>query len=610
MASLLVLSVFLPFLGSLALTLIPGLSVRAARASALGVALATLATSLVLLLGFHQGLTDPQFAFQGPKGAYGLEWLPSLGIRFALGLDGISLWLFLLTSILTVTAILMSWASIEDRAAGFYALMLGLQGGMLGIFASLDVFLFYAFFEFTLIPLFFLIGIWGGPDRRRASLTYFLYTLAGSMLTLLGVIALVAVHYRYTPEHVLTCSIPELTRGLANLPWREWRTGLEWADRGGESPFWTSPQVAIFLLLFSGFAIKVALFPFHGWLPTVYVESPTGATILLAGVMLKVGTYGFLRFNLGMTPLGAHALYPLIATLAVISILYGAFAALAQTDLKRLVAYSSFSHAGFIMLGLFSLNATGMEGATIQMFNHGLTTGALLACVGMIQDRYRTRDMAELGGLWARMPLWALFTIVAAMGSAALPGLNGFVGEFPILLGMYRTSPRLAVLATGGMILGAYYLLWMLQKVAFGPLREPVVRQGDLAADGRPEASPAGIRPVSGAEIAALAPLMVLIVWIGVHPAPFIDPIKPPFRSLVANFTPPPYVEVPFGSPMITPRPPGMFQQAGMGGGGGGGGGRRGPRPTAPTQAPPTTRPPGRPTAPPGGPAPAPAPRP
>ncbi len=562
MASLLVWTVFLPFLGSLTLALIPKGTARTVRGVALGFALATLGASLVLLLGFEAGVTDPQFAYRGEGGGYGFPWMPRLGIRFALGLDGISLWLFLLTSLLTVTAIFASWGSIEDRAPAFYALMLALQGGMLGIFASLDVFLFYAFFEFTLIPLFFLIGIWGGPERRRASLTYFLYTLAGSLLTLLGVIALVAVHYRYTPNHVLTCSIPDLTKGLADLPWQEWRTGPAWGDWRQNLPFWTTPQVAIFLLLFSGFAIKVALFPLHSWLPLVYVESPTGATILLAGVMLKVGTYGFLRFNLGMTPLGAHALYPLIATLAVISILYGALAALAQTDMKRLVAYSSFSHAGFIMLGLFSLNATGMEGATLQMFNHGLTIGALLACVGMVQDRYRTREMTELGGLWARMPLWAFFMIVAAMGSAALPGLNGFVGEFPILLGMYRTSPTLAVFATGGMILGAYYILWMLQRVVFGPLREPAVRPSE----GQAIAGPTGPRPASWAEIAGLAPLMALILYIGVHPSPFIDRLQPPFRAVVANFQARPLPVVPDPPPPrpLDPSAPGAPRSGGM----------------------------------------------
>ena len=385
--------------------------------------------------------------------------MPRFGVRFALGLDGISLWLFALTSLLMITAVFSSWESVTERAPAHYALMLALQTGLLGIFASLDVVLFYIFFEFTLIPLFFLIGIYGGPERRRASVTFFLYTLAGSLLTLLGVIALVAVHYQHTMPHNLTFSIPELTQGLADLNWDEWRQGHTWGDWKDGKPFWSTPQILIFLLLFAGFAIKVPLFPFHTWLPLAHVEAPTAGSILLAGVMLKVGSYGFLRFNMAMTPVGAQALYPLMASLAVIGILYGALAALAQTDVKRLVAYSSVSHMGFIVLGLFALNATGVDGAVIQMINHGLTTGALFACVGVIYERYHTREMSEIGGLWNRLPVWAFMFILAAMGSAALPGLNGFVGEFPILLGMFRKNSTYAVLGSLGMILGAYYLL-------------------------------------------------------------------------------------------------------------------------------------------------------
>ncbi len=348
---------------------------------------------------------------------------------------------------------------MTERAPAHYGLLLALQTGLLGLFASLDVVLFYIFFEFTLIPLFFLIGLYGGPERRRASVTFFLYTLAGSLLTLLGVIALVAVHYQHSQPHVLTFSIPELTEGLKHIPGTSGPRPEPGATGSDDRPFWMTPQVLIFLLLFAGFAIKVPLFPFHTWLPLAHVEAPTAGSILLAGVMLKVGSYGFLRFNMAMTPIGAQALYPLMATLAVIGILYGALAALAQTDVKRLVAYSSVSHMGFIVLGLFSLNATGIDGAVIQMINHGLTTGALFACVGVIYERYHTREMAELGGLWKRLPLWAFFFILASLGSAALPGLNGFVGEFPILLGMFRTNRTFAVLSALGMILGAYYLL-------------------------------------------------------------------------------------------------------------------------------------------------------
>ena len=431
MATLLAITVLLPLVGSLVLVLTPKLEAHTARLIGLSFALVTLALSLVMLLAFRAEVSGPQFAFMAADGRYGLGWIERPDIRFALGLDGLSLWLFILTSLLVMTAFGASWLSITERVPLYYAFILALETGLLGLFASLDVVLFYIFFEFTLIPLFFLIGLWGGPQRRRAAVTFFLYTLAGSLLTLLGVIALVVVHFQYSKTNLLTFSIPELTQGLAALPWDEWR----------DTSSWTSPQVVIFLLLLAGFAIKVPMFPFHTWLPLAHVEAPTAGSILLAGVLLKVGTYGLLRFNIGMTPLGAAALFPLLSTLAVIGIIYGALAALAQTDIKRLVAYSSVSHMGFIVLGIFAFNATGLDGSAIQMVNHGLTTGALFACVGMIYERYHTRDMTQLGGLWNRLPLLAFFLILAALGSAAVPGLNGFVGEFPILAGSVPDEP-------------------------------------------------------------------------------------------------------------------------------------------------------------------------
>jgi NADH-quinone oxidoreductase subunit M len=538
MATLLVITVFLPIIGSVALALIPRGDGRTARWVALGVALATLAFSLILLAAFRPEVDGPQFSTK-TDGGYGFSWAGNPAdsvdspdrpdIRVAFGLDGLSLWLFMLTSLLMITAIFCSWESIKERAAAHFAFLLALETGLLGLFSSLDVILFYIFFEFTLIPLFFLIGIWGGPQRRRASVTFFLYTLAGSLLTLLGVIALVVVHYQFSEPQVLTFSIPELTRGLGTLQWVEWRHVDSWA----------SPQVVIFLLLLAGFAIKVPMFPFHTWLPLAHVEAPTAGSVILAGVLLKVGTYGLLRFNLGMTPMGAVALFPLIATLAVIGIIYGALAALAQTDVKRLVAYSSVSHMGFIVLGLFSLNATGMDGAVIQMLNHGLTTGALFACVGVIYERYHTRSMEEMGGLWNRLPLLAFFFILASLGSAALPGLNGFVGEFPILVGAYAASPRAAVLAATGMVLGAYYLFLMLRQVIFGPLKEPTGHddhgKGKAPAGDEHTAPHVACPPVGWHEIAGLAPLMVLIVAIGVYPEPVFRRIQPAVREMITN---------------------------------------------------------------------------
>jgi NADH-quinone oxidoreductase subunit M len=534
MASLLLLTVFLPLAGSAILMFLPRLDYRAARSITLGVVLTTLAMSLILLANFQPTVSAPQFAFGPSGGPYGFAWMETLGVRFALGLDGVGLWLFVLTSLLLVTALFASWDSVKERASTHYALLIALESGLLGIFSSLDVVLFYIFFEFTLIPLFFLIGIYGGPERRRASITFFLYTLAGSLLTLVGVIALVVVHYQ--SRGTVTFSIPELTEGLKNLPWPAWY----------DTTSWFSPQVVIFLLLFAGFAIKVPMFPFHTWLPLAHVEAPTAGSILLAGVMLKVGGYGLYRFNLGMTPLGAEALFPLMAALSVASILYGAFAALAQTDVKRLVAYSSVSHMGFVTLGLFSMNGTGIDGAMIQMLNHGITTGALFACVGVIYERYHTREMSELSGLWNWSPLWAFFLILACLGSAAVPFLNGFVGEFPILVGMYKRSPLAGSLAAIGMILGAYYLLWMVQRIVFGPLREPgghgVEHSATTAFASPPPLAGGGhdahgavsfARPIAWYEISGLTPLMVLIVLIGILPSLFLDRLEPSTKPVI-----------------------------------------------------------------------------
>ncbi len=439
MASLLLITVLLPLFGALVLAFWPSSDYRTARWFALGTSLVALGLSLVLAVNFDTTTAAKyQFAFQS-GGHLGLPWINlgnGPGIRFALGLDGISLTLLVLTTFLMIPSIFSSWESVKERAPLHYALLLALETGLLGLFSSLDVVLFYIFFEFTLVPLFFLIGIYGGPERRRASIYFFLYTLAGSLLTLLGVITLVLVHRNHSIGHVLTFSIPELTAGLANLTWGPWQYE--------STTSWTSPQTLIFLLLFAGFAVKVPLFPFHTWLPLAHVEAPTAGSIQLASVLLKVGSYGFLRFNLGMTPNGAYYLMPFLATISVIGIIYGALTAMAQSDVKRLVAYSSVSHMGFIALGMFTLTRTGLDGAVIQMVNHGLTTGALFACVGIFYERYHTREMSELSGLWDRLPLLAFFLILASLGSAAVPGLNGFVGEFPILVGAFtatRSSP-------------------------------------------------------------------------------------------------------------------------------------------------------------------------
>jgi NADH-quinone oxidoreductase subunit M len=539
MASLLVLNIVLPLLGGLVLFFGQGMFDRcSARKLALGTVLVTFLASLPLFFGFKAGELGPQFAF-GQAGSWGFSWIGTPDIRLAFGLDGLSVGLFTLTNLLMISAVCASWESISERVSLHFALLLFLQSGLLGLFASLDVVLFYIFFEFTLIPLFFLVGIYGGPERRRASVTLFIYTVVGGMLTLMGVILLVAIHAQQSPGHQLTFSIPDLTAGLKSLKWEPWASEsfLGW-------------QALIFILLFAGFAIKVPLFPFHSWLPLAHVEAPTAGSILLAGVLLKVGGYGLLRFNLGMTPIGAKVLFPILAVLAVCGAIYGALAALAQKDIKRLVAYSSVSHMGIICLGLFALNATGIAGGTIQMINHGLTTGALFACVGVIYERYHTREMAAMSGLWIRMPKLAFFLIIASLGSVALPGTNGFVGEFPILVGMYETSPMAGILAGTSMILGAFYTLWMLQRVLFGPLREPGHGHGPHHdhGDGHHDSGHelhghddhghghnVQIDPLKWYEVLGLTPLIVMIFVIGLRPAPFMDPINPPVQSIAAG---------------------------------------------------------------------------
>lgn len=538
MASLLILTILVPLIG--AILLFAGqasIDRSTARKLGLGFVLATLVVSLPLVFQFDSSVAGPQFAF-GKAGEWGLEWIGTPDIRLAFGLDGLSIGLFALTNVLMISAVCASWESIKDRAPLHYSLLLFLHCGLLGLFASLDVILFYIFFEFTLIPLFFIVGIYGGPERRRASVMLFIYTVVGGVLTLMGVLLLVAIHAQYSPGHKLSFSIPDITDGLRHLQWAPWASESFWG--------W---QTLIFILLFAGFAIKVPLFPFHSWLPLAHVEAPTAGSILLAGILLKLGGYGLIRFNLAMTPIGAKVLFPALAILAVTGAIYGALAALAQKDIKRLVAYSSVSHMGIVCLGLFALNVTGIAGGTIQMINHGLTTGALFACVGVIYERYHTREMAAISGLWVKMPKLAFFFIVAALGSVALPGLNGFIGEFPILLGMYATSPLAGMLAATTMVLGAFYTLWMLQRVMFGPLREPghghhVAHAGthhgqdahghghDDHGHGHHEIQ---IDPLKWYEILGLAPLIAFIFIIGLYPKPFVDPINPPVQAIAAS---------------------------------------------------------------------------
>jgi NADH-quinone oxidoreductase subunit M len=424
------------------------------------------------------------------------------GIQFYVGLDGLNVWLVALTAVLMVSSVLVSWTAITERVNEYYAWLLALHTGMLGVFLSFDIILFYVFFELTLVPLFFLIGIWGGPERRYAARKFFIYTLAGSVITLLGVLAVVLVCYHTREEHPLTFSIPDLVL-LVN----DSLSGLALRD----SSFWYWFQIWVFLALTAGFAIKVPLVPLHTWLPLAHVEAPTAGSVLLAGVLLKIGAYGFLRLCLPLAPDASIALgLPLIGGLAVAGIIYGALCSLAQTDIKKLVAYSSVSHLGFCMLGMFALNRAGLTGSLLQMVNHGLSTGALFLLVGMLYERYHTRQMADYSGMGARLGLLAAAFVFIALSSVGLPGLNGFISEALCFFGMFQTEPLLAVLGTSGIVLGAWYLLMLVKDVFYGPLREP-------AHEGH---GPIG--DLNAREWLALGPIMLLCLLLGVFPQPII----------------------------------------------------------------------------------------
>lgn len=460
-----------------------------------------------------------------PAAPAGVDWSwfssEPIDIRFSLALDGLSLWFFGLSALLTVTCVLVSWEAIDDRAPAFYSLLLLLETGLLGVFTARDIILFYVFFEFTLIPLFFLIGIWGSEDRRYAAIKFFLFTLGGSLLTFLGLVAIVLWNRYYVEPHVMTFSIETLQRNLS------------------EHPISFYPQLLLFLALFAGFAIKVPLFPLHTWLPLAHTQAPTAGSVILAGVLLKIGGYGFLRFNLPMLPEATAACIPWLLWLSVAGIVYGALLALAQTNIKKLIAYSSVSHLGFCMLGTFALNKPSLYGGVLQMINHGLSTGGLFAIVGMIYERYHTREIADLGGLARRLPLLATFMALFTMSSIGLPGMNGFAGEFLILLGMfqrgYAEAPlvyagqwlAIAVLAVSGVVLGAWYMLWLFERVFFHRLREPVHHEGPP------------IRDMSPREVLALAPLLVFVFWIGLFPQHFLAPMEKDLDQVLAVTVPP-----------------------------------------------------------------------
>jgi NADH-quinone oxidoreductase subunit M len=438
-----------------------------------------------LLVYFRFDASDPRVQFV--KHA---AWIQGLDISYVVGVDGLSLLLVMLTTFLTPIALLASWEAVTVRLKEYVIFILFLEIGMLGVFLAIDLFLFYVFWEAMLIPMYFIIGIWGGHEKIYAAVKFFLYTMAGSLLMLIAILWL-GYYASTTPGGHFTTNLQSLYQVAPSAP--------------------HNIQVWMFLAFTLSFAIKIPLFPFHTWLPDAHVQAPTAGSVILAGVLLKMGTYGLLRFSLPLFPFAAFEFTPLLSTLAVVGIIYGALVAMVQTDIKKLVAYSSVSHLGFIVLGIFSMTEEGIQGSMIQMINHGLSTGALFLLVGMIYDRRHTRDISQFGGLAKQLPVFATFFMIVTLSSIGLPGLNGFVGEFLILLGSFKSlflgSHLYTVFAATGVILSAVYMLWMFQRVMFGKLSN---------------AANQSLLDLSKRELAVLIPIVVLIVWIGVYPSTFL----------------------------------------------------------------------------------------
>jgi len=488
---ILTILVFLPLAGAVAILLAPKKG-DAPKWIALVTTIVTFVVSVPLFFRFDPAITAMQFTFSVP-------WIEHFGIRYAVGIDGVSLFMVLLTTFLMPITVLSTWTSVKDRVAEFQIMLLLLTTGMIGVFVALDFFLFYVFWEAMLIPMYFLIGIWGGARRIYAAVKFFLYTMVGSLLMLVAIAVMIWVTrdplggYSFDIVAMYDKSIP------AHL------------------------HLWLFLAFALAFAIKVPMFPFHTWLPDAHVEAPTAGSVILAGVLLKMGTYGFLRFCLPLFPGVALDVVPWMALLAVIGIIYGALVATVQKDVKKLVAYSSVSHLGFVMLGIFAFTVEGVAGGVVQMVNHGLSTGALFLLVGMIYDRRHTRLIVDFGGIVKVMPAFSALLMVITLASIGLPGLNGFVGEFLILLGAWKSTEIArvyAILAASGVILAAVYMLWMYQRVVFGKITNPENER---------------LKDLSLREWVILTPLVVGCFWIGLYPAPLLDRIEPTVEALLRD---------------------------------------------------------------------------
>ena len=486
---LLSLIVFTPLLGALLLLVVPGTNHRAIRWIALAVSLASLGFSVVLL-GYDTSGSEFQFREDVP-------WIEAFGMRYTLGVDGLSTVLVLLTTVLSVVSIYYSWEPIQKRVKEYYVALLILMTGMLGVFVALDLFLFYVFWEISLFPMYMIIGIWGGPRRVYATVKFVLYTLVGSLLMLVAILA-VAIAYA-AAGNPFTFSY-EALRGFA------------YAD---------TLQALGFVAFFLAFAIKVPMWPFHTWLPDAHVEAPTAGSIILAGVMLKLGGYGFLRFSLPLLPDAAVSFAPIIIGLAVVAILYGALVSMVQPDLKKLIAYSSVSHMGFVMLGAFVFNEQGLQGAVFQMISHGITTGALFLLVGVLYEQTHDRQIAHMGGLNARLPKYAAIFGLFTFASIGLPGLSGFIGEFLVVLGAFRYNGYVAAATMLVVIASAVYMLWMFQRVFF-----------TVPSDWMKRSWPS-LRDMNRNEWLSLAPLIVLVIGLGVYPGPVLEMIAAPVDRII-----------------------------------------------------------------------------
>lgn len=481
---ILTLTTFLPLVGALFILCIRGDAenvARNARATALWTSLATFVVSIFLWVWFDNSTADFQFVEK-------IAWIPSIGLNYHMGVDGISVFFVILSTFLTPICILASWESIQHRVKEYMIAFLVLETLMVGMFCALDFILFYVFFEAVLIPMFLIIGIWGGGRRVYAAFKFFLYTLTGSVLML---IAILAIYFEAE-----TTDIPTLLKTVLDPQMQLW----------------------LWLAFFASFAVKVPMWPVHTWLPDAHVEAPTAGSVILAGVLLKMGAYGFIRFSVPMLPYATDFFTPLIFTLSVIAIIYTSLVALAQEDMKKLIAYSSVAHMGFVTLGIFSLTYQGVQGAVIQMISHGIVSGALFLCVGVIYDRIHTREISRYGGLVERMPKYAIVFMVFMLASVGLPGTSGFVGEFLILVGVFQVNTWVAALATTGIILGAAYMLYLYRRVIFGKLEKEDLKS---------------ILDLKPREIAIFVPLIVVTLWMGIWPAPFLEVMDASIANLV-----------------------------------------------------------------------------